>query len=334
MFYQYMKFPITKDLRNAKRPLCIVISQNTIDGCTADIIIRKRVKIVINCADYVMETEALKILRDKGIKMYFLNETAFNNFKGFGLTFVTESAIYIDGGVFDTIEPSLLKLDNYIYDFIKNTVDHMNNEKELIDSVTLKGDCIKPSKTALIVSRSLFNKNDFKTAKNIIKNYSPTIICVDGGADICLTHGIKPDLVIGDMDSITDFGINRCDNFILHTYLNKSCPGMDRIPCYKNKGYISCFGTSEDAAILYCVKNGVNKIFILGFKTNARDYIEKGRKGMASSILIRICYGHIIYEVESIEFNSYRRTEYIAIVILGSLIYTLLIMGLTFEVFK
>lgn len=334
MFYQYMKFPITKDLRNTDKPLCIVISQNTIDGSTADIIIRKRVKIVINCADYVMETEALKILMDKGIKIYFLKEAAFNSFKGFGPAFVTESAIYIDCGAFDTIKPSLLKLDNYIYDFIKNTVDHMNNEKELIDSVTLEGVYLIPSKTALIVSRNLFNKNDFKAAKNIIKNYSPTIICVDGGADICLINGIKPDLVIGDMDSITDFGIKRCNNFILHTYINKSCPGMDRIPCYKNKGYISCFGTSEDAAILYCVKKGVNKIFTLGFKTNARDYIEKGRKGMASSLLIRICYGHLIHEVESIEFISYRRTEYIAIVILCSLIYTLLIMGLTFEVFK
>lgn len=334
MFYQYKKFVVTKDLRNSKESLCIVISQKIIDGCTADVIMRKKVKIVINCTDFVMETDALKTLMDKGIKIYFLISNAFSDFKSSGLVFITESSIYIDGGSFDTIQPSFLNLEDYLEDFIENTVNYMDNEKELVHSITLKGDFLKPKDSVLIISRNTFNKSEFKAAKNIIKNYSPTVICVDGGADICLIQGIKPNIVIGDMDSITNFGITKCDNFILHSYLDGSCPGKEKIPNFKKKGYISCFGTSEDAAILYCVKNDVKKIFTLGFKTNARDYIEKGRKGMASSMLIRMYYGHLIHDIEnSIEFIGYRKMEYIVLFFLISLIYTL-IMSLTFEVFK
>lgn len=334
MFYQYMKFVITKDLRNSKAPLCIVISQKIIDRCTADIIIRKKVKTVIDCTEFVMETEALKALIDKGIKIYFLNSKAFSDFKSSGLVFITEASIFIESFSFNTIKPSFLNLEDYMEDFIENTVNYMENEKKLIRSIILKGDFLRPKDNVLIISRNTFNKGDFKAVKNIIINYSPTIIGVDGGADICLVQGIKPDMVIGDMDSITDLGIAKCDNFILHTYLDGSCPGKGKIPYYKKKGYISCFGTSEDAAILYCVKNDVKRIFTLGFKTNARDCIEKGRKGMASSMLIRMCYGHLIHDIEnSMGLIDYRKMEYIVIFVIVSLIYTL-IMSLTFEVFK
>ena len=51
----------------------------------------------------------------------------------------------------------------------------------------------------LIVLNGSFNKNFLV---QVAKNYS-FILAVDGGANKCLKAGIKPDIVVGDLDSIT-----------------------------------------------------------------------------------------------------------------------------------
>lgn len=56
----------------------------------------------------------------------------------------------------------------------------------------------KLSKVLLVLNGS-FNKNFLV---QIAKNYS-FILAADGGANKCLKAGIKPDIVVGDLDSIT-----------------------------------------------------------------------------------------------------------------------------------
>ena len=43
--------------------------------------------------------------------------------------------------------------------------------------------------------------------------------------------GYRPDIIIGDMDSVSDISLMNCKEIIVHAYPNGNCPGMksDRI---------------------------------------------------------------------------------------------------------
>ena len=44
-----------------------------------------------------------------------------------------------------------------------------------------------------------------------------------------MEFGYKPDVVIGDMDSVSDEALKRCDEIIVHAYPDERAPGLARI---------------------------------------------------------------------------------------------------------
>ena len=56
----------------------------------------------------------------------------------------------------------------------------------------------------LIVVRGERHRRDLKALRTYIRNVRPLIVAVDGGADGVLEAGLKPDMILGDMDSASD----------------------------------------------------------------------------------------------------------------------------------
>ena len=56
----------------------------------------------------------------------------------------------------------------------------------------------------LIVVRGYHYKEDLQTLRHYIREYKPVLIGVDGGADALIEAGYRPDLIVGDMDSVSD----------------------------------------------------------------------------------------------------------------------------------
>ena len=304
MFYNYLKLSLTKELKNYSTIDCIIICQNILDFSAAEMILAKRVKKIINCVDYIYTTKSNELICKKGVEMVYLEANKFQEFDSFGIVSINSENVYCNKKCFTLSTPDNRVIDALIKDFVCNTIDHMESEKELINNIEISGRSKDIKPVSIIISRGEYGKVDINYVKKIIKEENPSIICVDGGCDIAYKYKILPDMVIGDMDSISRNTIGLCDNFIIHSYLNGICPGLERIPENKRIGFIKCFGTSEDAAILYCIKKGSTKIYTLGFHINSLDYIEKGRKGMASSLLIRLYYGHFITDIKRLTRSS------------------------------
>ncbi|MCK4715464.1 MAG: hypothetical protein KAT54_01530, partial [Candidatus Marinimicrobia bacterium] len=56
----------------------------------------------------------------------------------------------------------------------------------------------------------LFGNGDYPDQKlcNQLLQSTNFIMCADGGANYAFRHGITPDLIIGDLDSIKDAALN------------------------------------------------------------------------------------------------------------------------------
>ena len=91
-------------------------------------------------------------------------------------------------------------------EFAENTVAHVREETDL-----LTGNIAFPPTRAcfrdrhvLIVVRGDRHRRDLKALRAYIRDMRPLIVAVDGGADGVLEAGLKPDVILGDMDSASD----------------------------------------------------------------------------------------------------------------------------------
>ena len=90
--------------------------------------------------------------------------------------------------------------------FAANTMEYLKRERELL----LDGVGVPDIETrihdrhVLIVVRGYDYKEDLAMLGPYIREYRPVLIGVDGGADALLEAGLKPDLIVGDMDSVSD----------------------------------------------------------------------------------------------------------------------------------
>ena len=81
----------------------------------------------------------------------------------------------------------------------------------------------------LIVVRGYDYKADLDVLRPYIREFKPVLIGVDGGADALVEAGYTPDMIIGDMDSVTD-DVLRCGaEVIVHAYPDGRAPGLARV---------------------------------------------------------------------------------------------------------
>ncbi len=199
---------------------------------------------------------------------------------------------------------SAIKNYNQLFsNFLTNTLDYAIQERHaFIDPfpiLHLKTDL--HNRIVIIVTRGPDAFEDFTAITPYIKKVKPVLIGVDGGADIILKHGFRPQIVIGDMDSVSDQSLIVIPDRIIHSYPSGKTPGLPRLRKMNLDFQLLPFiGTSEDVAILLAYEHGVERIILVGSHSHMLDFLEKGREGMASTILTRIKVGHLITDVKGI----------------------------------
>lgn len=221
-----------------------------------------------------------------------------------------------------------------IQDFIDNTLQYARNEMELIS-----GACVIPDimtriagKHVLIVVRGRDFKNDLKAIRHYIDEIKPVLIGVDGGADALRELGYYPDIIIGDMDSVSDSTLRCGAELISHAYRNGNSPGQERINRLGLRSLIfKAPGTSEDIAMLLAHEKGAELIVLVGSHSSIIDFLDKGRKGMASTFLVRQRVGSKLVDAKGVSklYKSGVKARQLAQITLAALIPAIMVILLS-----
>ncbi|NLX91038.1 MAG: hypothetical protein GXZ07_05545 [Firmicutes bacterium] len=187
--------------------------------------------------------------------------------------------------------------------FVQNTLAFARKEKKLIleklDIPELKTKI--EGKHVLIVVRGKNYKKDLRAIASYIKEVKPVLIGVDGGADALKEMGFNCHIIIGDMDSVEDATLSRAEEIIVHAYPDGRAPGMARISRLGLKAKtIAAPGTSEDLAFLLAYEQKAALIVAVGSHSHMLDFLEKGRKGMASTFLVRLKIGSKLVDAKGL----------------------------------
>ena len=188
------------------------------------------------------------------------------------------------------------------------------------------------NKHVLIVVRGQDYKQDLSTIISYIEEMKPILVGVDGGADALLEFGYTPDVIVGDMDSVSDEALKKAKEIIVHAYTDGRAPGLKRVNDLGLDAIVfPAPGTSEDIAMLIAYEYKAELIVALGTHSNMIDFLEKGRKGMASTFLVRLKIGAKLIDAKGVNllYRSKLKMKYIWALIATALFPILIIASFT-----
>lgn len=187
--------------------------------------------------------------------------------------------------------------------FANNTMEYVEKEQDLI----LDGIGMPDVRTnfdgrhALIVVRGYRYKEDLASLRPYIREYRPIMIGVDGGADAILEAGYKLDMIVGDMDSVSDAALRSGAEIVVHAYRDGRAPGRKRVEDLGVEHVVfPATGTSEDIAMLLADAKHAELIVALGTHSTLVEFLDKGRRGMASTFLTRLQVGAKLIDAKGV----------------------------------
>jgi uncharacterized membrane-anchored protein len=203
--------------------------------------------------------------------------------------------------------------------FAANTMEYLKHEKDLLlDGIGVPDVVTRiAGKHALIVVRGYDYKADLDVLRPYIREFKPVLIGVDGGADALVEAGYTPDMIIGDMDSVTD-DVLRCGaEIIVHAYPDGRAPGLVRVnQLGVNAITFPAAATSEDIAMLLADEHGATMIVAVGTHDTLVEFLDKGRGGMASTFLTRLRLGGKLVDAKGVSRLYRSRISSAALVVL------------------
>jgi uncharacterized membrane-anchored protein len=298
-----------------------VIDHLDLDRIAAEALVERRVKAVLNasesCSGRYPNLGPL-VLTGAGIPLVdSIGPGLFERVTEGSLVRVAEGTIFLGDeavakGEVVTSQAAREKLDHAkreigraLEQFAENTLQYMVSEKDfLLDAVRLPETSTQiAGRHVLLVARGYGYKEDLSSllSSGYIRDFRPVLIGVDGGADALLDLGLRPHIIIGDMDSVTNHALTSGAELVLHAYPDGRAPGEERLNAlglsYRT---FEAPGTSEDVGLLLAHEKGADLIVAVGARAGMVELMDKGRKGMASTFLVRLRVGPKLVDAKGV----------------------------------
>jgi uncharacterized membrane-anchored protein len=216
---------------------------------------------------------------------------------------VAQGTLQDKDSVADAEAAAKVGLSTQLEAFVANTMEYLRRERELL----IEGVGVPElttglaGKHVLVVVRGYHYREDLAVLRGYIREYKPVMIGVDGGADALLEAGHRPDIIVGDMDSVSDDALRCGAELVVHAYPDGRAPGHARVQDLS----MSCVlfpaaGTSEDVALLLADEKGASLIVAVGTRFSLVEFLDKGRSGAASTFLTRLRVGGTLVEAKGV----------------------------------
>ncbi len=240
------------------------------------------------------------------------------------------------------IEEAKLRVGAELERFAENTLEYLRRERHLLtDSPALPklGIDLTGRHVVVVVRGGLGWREDLAALRPYIREIRPVLIGVDGGADAIVEAGYRPDLVIGDFDSVRDDTLlavcagadaSRGAPLIVHAYPGGEAPGSARLDALGVPYTVfEAAGTSEDIAMLLAYEKRAELIVAVGTHASMVEFLDKGRAGMASTFLVRLKVGPILVDAKGVNrlYQSRVRKGDLAFLVVAALM-AMLVVGI------
>lgn len=202
------------------------------------------------------------------------------------------------------------RVSEALQEFAENTLGYLRDEgAQLTDPIAFPHLRTRfRDRHALVIARGPGHKRDLRIVRPYIRDFKPVLVAVDGGADALLEAGLRPDVIVGDMDSVSDKALRSGAELLVHAYPDGTAPGALRL---RAAGLpherVAAPGISEDVALQLAHEKGADLIVAVGTHFNLVEFLERNRSGMASTFVTRLKVGEILVDAKGVSRLVSRR---------------------------
>jgi uncharacterized membrane-anchored protein len=195
------------------------------------------------------------------------------------------------------------RIDGALARFARNTLERLRDEHELVwaplELPALATDLRE--RPALVAVRGGGYLEDLRALDSWIGDARPVLVAVDGAAEALLACGLRPDVIVGDMDSASDQALACGAELVVHGYLDGRAPGRERLRRLGLEHAVARLpGTSEDLALLLAAEQGASLIVSVGSQLNLVELLDRGREGASSAFLTRLRIAELLVDAKGI----------------------------------
>lgn len=340
----------TKTLIGRLKPGNIaIIAHEELDRVAAETLLERGVAAVVNArrsvsdrypnlGPLILVSAGIPLLDEVGDAVFErVREGGYVRIEGnrllVGSEVVAEGVLLTEAEVRRRMDAAHTKLSNTVEQFAENTLEYVRREQDILLEAMQTPDVktrIK-GRHALVVTRGYHYREDLDSLRVYLREMRPVVIAVDGAADACLERGIKPDIILGDMDSVSTEAMNAGSELVVHAYSNGDAPGMRTVEALGlSAKMLTAPGTSEDVAMLLAHERGAELIVAVGSHNSVVEFLDKGRAGMASTFLARLRIGPSLVDAKGVS-QLYHRLQIPArhlVLLVGGALLTMVIVGL------
>lgn len=314
-----------------------IIDHDELDRVAAESLLERGVAAVINARSsvsdrypnlgpLVLAKAGIPILDNVGTEVFDrLHEGDKVRLEGASLyaggKVVAEGSVLTEALIRASMDSAHAKMSETVERFAENTLDYVRREQGILLTAITTPDLNTRirGRHALVVTRGYHYKEDLDALRSYINEMKPVVIAVDGAADACLARGMKPDMILGDMDSVSTEALGCGAQLLVHGYASGDAPGLTTVEALGLKAdVITAPGTSEDIAMLLAHERGAELIVAVGGHTSVVEFLDKGRQGMASTFLARLRIGPRLVDAKGVSLlyrGRVRTREVVALVV-------------------
>jgi uncharacterized membrane-anchored protein len=209
--------------------------------------------------------------------------------------------------------------------FAANTLEYLGREHHLAfdnpELPELRTDM--RGRHVLVVVRGFDYKEDLAHLRSYVREMRPVLVAVDGGADALREFGLRPDVIVGDFDSVSTAALQSGAELVVHAYPGGAAPGAARLD-ELGLDYVTleAAGTSEDVAMVVAYEKGAELIVAVGTHGSMVEFLDKGREGMASTFLTRLKLGQLLVDAKGVSklYGSRIRTRDLTLFLLAAML--------------
>jgi len=296
-----------------------IIDHTDLDRVSAEELLESGVRVVVNVAPshsgrfpnpgpLALVRGGVRLIEAAGAELFDqVNEGELLTVRGAGL--YRNGTCLVSGRVLDERELEQVlaeqrgRVTEALEAFAENTMRYLREEGKLLaEGIDFPAMTTRfRDRHALVVARGPGYKRDLRMVKPYLRDFKPVLIAVDGGADALLEAGYKPDVIVGDMDSVTDRALRCGAELLVHGYRDGPAPGEERA---RELGVeyqvVHGTGISEDLALLLAYEKGSELIVAVGTHFNLIEFLERNRSGMSSTFITRLKVGEILIDAKGV----------------------------------
>jgi uncharacterized membrane-anchored protein len=289
-----------------------VLDQVDLDRATADALVAAEVAGVVNaspCISGRYPTLGPEILVNAGILVIdAVGADIFRDVKDGAKVRLYDDTLYAGGGeepiaegrpqTMETVAAQLMEakqgLSTQLEAFAADTMEYMKQERTLL----LDGVGVPEIRTriegrhVLVVARGYDYREDLISLRHYVAEFKPVLIGVDGGAEALVEAGYEPDLVVGDLQTVSDDVLRGGAEVVVRADPDGRAAGLERVQDIGVDAVaFPTAGSSEDVALLLADAHGAELVVTVGTHATLLEFLDRGQSGTASTFLVRLKLG-------------------------------------------